>query len=216
MARSSDRLPETDDLLELSRAAVDGNAAALERLIWMHHRRLLEYVERKVGDGWAGKIEPEDVLQQAYISVFRHIDEFTPHDENSFYHWTVRIANHRFLDEVRRLRRKKRDSSREISDSSRSAPKHQSLLDQCIGLEPTASHLIRYEEAVAALMGCIARLPEHYQVVVQRYYLDQEPLESIAQDMQRSVDATRRLASRALKKLSECLGRASHFFNIEG
>jgi RNA polymerase sigma factor (sigma-70 family) len=82
-------------------------------------------------------------------------------------------------------------------------------------MEPTASHIVDYEEAVAALMSCIARLPEHYQVVIRRYYLDQESLDSIAKDMQRSVDATRRLASRALKKLAECLGRASHFFRKE-
>ncbi len=71
-------------------------------------------------------------------------------------------------------------------------------------------------QAVGALMTCIAQLPEHYRMVVQRLYLNEEPLAVVATDLGRSEDAVRRLGSRAVERLHRCLGRASHYLSTHG
>jgi DNA-directed RNA polymerase specialized sigma24 family protein len=75
---------------------------------------------------------------------------------------------------------------------------------------------LRHADAVGALMACIARLQDDYRIVVQRLYLRQEPLSAIAADLNRSEDALRRLAGRAIERLTRCMGRASRFLSTFG
>ena len=194
------------------RQASAGDADALSRVLAAHRGRLAGYVHRKIGPDWRGKIEDDDVLQEAYIEVFQTIGSFTCHDVDSFYRWATRIIDHKFIDQVRRLRRKKRDAGREVAP--RGGPsRHESFLANHFADTTTASKLMRREDAVSALMACIAKLPPDYLTVVRRYHLDQEPLADIAADIGRSPDAVRRLASRAVEQLQTCLRSASRFLS---
>lgn len=196
--------------------AVAGDAAALERLLAAQHGRLRGFALRKVGLDWRGKIEPEDLLQETYVEVFAHIRSFAGGDEETFYHWITRIVENRFFDQVRHWRRKKRDTAREIAaaaPSGESVSAYQTLFERCRPDAQTPSAVLRRDEAQAALLCCIARLSPDYRTVVQRLYLRQEPYEAIAADLDRSPEAVRRLVSRALAQLRECLGRASRYLS---
>src|SRR5439155_7913812 len=118
---------------ELSRAAAGGDQTALERLIWYYHDQLLGHAARKIGGDWRGKIDAEDILQEAYADIFAGITSFSPAGQDAFYHWAVQIINNRFIDHVRFLRRKKRDATREIGQAAAANSMYQSILDQCAG-----------------------------------------------------------------------------------
>jgi RNA polymerase sigma factor (sigma-70 family) len=90
------------------------------------------------------------------------------------------------------------------------------LLDHVLRDSLTPSRVMRREDAVAAMMACIARLPEDYRQVIQRMYLEEKPLKEIAADMGRSEDALRRLAGRAVEQLGRCMGRASRYLSLGG
>jgi RNA polymerase sigma-70 factor, ECF subfamily len=207
-----------DPVADLCALAAGGNADATTKLLHMHHARLAGFLKRKIGLDWQGKIEVDDVLQEAYIEIFRAIATFTYQGEDSFYHWASRIVDHRFIDHARHWRRKKRDVSRETGQGGGgpAVSRHDTLLDRCLPDTLTASRIMRREEAVGALMLCIAKLPADYQVAVQRLYLDEAPLATVAEEMQRSPDAVRRLASRALEQLSACVGNASRYLSGGG
>lgn len=212
--------PLTPEQIEsLIAAASGGDPAALERLLGHYHPRLAGFVARKIGVDWQGKIEPEDVLQEAYIDAFRLVRGFVAQGPDSFYHWMSRIIDHRFIDRVRHLKRAKRDTTREVSGGSGgsggagSGSRHTMLLDRVAGGPGSPSIVARGHEAIAALMACIAQLPEDYRVVVTRLYLNEEPLADVARDLARSEDAVRRLGSRAIEKLEQCMGRATKFFS---
>ncbi len=196
--------------------AAAGDQDALEKLLWAHHGRLVGLARRKIGVDWQRKIEPEDLLQEAYIEIFGAIGAFTYTGEDSFYRWATRIVEHRFIDQVRHWRRRKRDAAREVRQVAGGASGTQSLLARCLPDLGTPSVAMRRQDAEAALMSCFARLTDDYRVVVQRLYLKQEPLSSIAADLGRSEDAIRRLAGRALERLAQCLGRASRYLSSQG
>jgi RNA polymerase sigma-70 factor (ECF subfamily) len=182
----------------------------------LHHGRLLGYTLRKIGLEWRGRIDAEDVLQEAYIQAFAHLPDFVCTDEESFHRWIVQIIENRFFDHVRHWKRKKRDVAREVGAAGDTPSAYERLLDQCHPEGQTPSAVLRREEARGALMSCIAQLPEDYQVVVRRVFLVQEPYETIGSDLGCSGEAVRRKASRAVAKLRECLGRASLYLSRLG
>ena len=205
-----------DEFEQVCRSAAEGDQEAVTRLLCMHHSRLLGFAIRKIGVDWQGKIDAEDVLQEAYIAVFAGIPTFEYRGADSFYHWATRIIEHRFLDQVRSLRRKKRDAAREIHISQRDVSRHEAMLDRLMPDFHTASQVMKRQDAVAAMLACMAKLPEDYRVAIQRLYLDEEPIADVARDMERSEDALRRLAGRAVERLSACMGHASRYMSQFG
>lgn len=172
------------------------------------------FAMRKIGVDWQGKIDPEDILQEAYISIFAGISSFEYRGEESFYHWASRIIDHRFLDQVRSLRRKKRDASRELATGSGGDnSRYHQLLDRVSAETTTPSRVMRREDAVAAMLMCIAKLPEDYRKAVQRLYLEEAAVSEVAGELGRSEDAVRRLAGRAIEQLARNMGHASRFLS---
>lgn len=205
---------DAEDIPALCVQAAQGDQDAVTKLLFLHHARLLGFAIRKIGVDWQGKLDPEDVLQEAYIGVFAGIATFEHRGEDSFYHWVTRIIEHRFLDQVRALRRKKRDASREVSiGGAGGASRHQSMFDRLLPDLATASRVMRREDALAAMLTCMAKLPEDYRQVIQRVYLDETSMADVARELDRSEDAVRRLAGRAVERLAACMGAASRYLS---
>ncbi len=199
-------------MAEWCRRASSGDAGAVEKLLWVHRGRFYGYAKRKIGPDWKERIDPDDLLQEAYIAIVEGIGSFSYRDEDSFYAWATRIIDHRFIDIVRRLRRRKRDAMREVSPGAVGS-RHESFLTNKLADSATPSRAMRRDEAVAALMTGIACLPPAYRVVMQRYWLAGEPLSAVAKSLGRSEDAVRRMASRAIEQLREKLKSATRFFS---
>jgi RNA polymerase sigma factor (sigma-70 family) len=208
--------PTPAEIEALCMSAAKGDEESITRLIAAHHHRFLGFTIRKIGVDWQGKLDAEDVLQEAYLGVFTGIAQFTYQGEDSFYHWVTRIIEHRFLDQVRALRRKKRDAAREVAADPNQASKHQAMLDRLMPDFTTASRIMRRQDAVGAMLLCMAKLPEEYRQAIQRIYLDEEPIKQVAADMGKTEDALRRLAGRAVERLAACMGHASRYLSNAG
>ena len=63
----------TDDLLRKARA---GDAAALGALFAHHRDRLRQMVRLRLDRRVAGRLDPSDVLQEAYLDVARRFPEY--------------------------------------------------------------------------------------------------------------------------------------------
>lgn len=208
--------PTPSEVEALCVSAATGDEDAITRLIAAHHHRFLGFTIRKIGIDWQGKIDAEDVLQEAYLGVFTGINQFTSQGEDSFYHWVTKIIEHRFLDQVRALRRKKRDAAREVAFDPHQSSKHQAMIDRLMPDFTTASRVMRRQDAVGAMLLCMAKLPDDYRQAVQRLYLDEEPIKQVAADMGKTEDALRRLAGRAVERLAACMGHASRYLSNAG
>jgi RNA polymerase sigma factor (sigma-70 family) len=192
------------DLEILCGEAAAGSPEALTTLLLIHHARLLEHAVRKVGPDWRGKLDPEDLLQEAYTDVFTAVRSFAYRGPDSFYQWVAQIVDRRYVDQVRRWRARKRDVAREqrtagAADTGGSA--YQRMMERHFLDSHTPSRSVGTRESVGVLMCAIAKLPEDYRQVLRRVYLNDEPLAAVAAEMRRSEDAIRRLAGRALERL---------------
>jgi RNA polymerase sigma-70 factor (ECF subfamily) len=88
-------LPDDHRLLQLAR---EGNAAAFEALIRRHDRSLYRIVRSILLDD----AEAEDVVQETFISAYKHLEEFR--GEASLSTWFTRIAINEALARKRRRR----------------------------------------------------------------------------------------------------------------
>lgn len=87
--------PSDDDLVRSIRS---GDAGAFESLMRRHNQRLFR-VARGIVKNHA---EAEDVLQQAYLNAFTHLDQYE--NRGSFAGWLTRIAVHEAYAGHRRRR----------------------------------------------------------------------------------------------------------------
>ncbi|MDX2197374.1 MAG: RNA polymerase sigma factor [Phycisphaerae bacterium] len=200
--------PQPTPVAALCIAASSGDADALEALLAMHHARMMGLARRKIGLEWRERIDAEDLLQEAYIDAFSHVAGFEARDEDSFYRWLARIVETRFLDHVRHWTRAKRDVSR-VAGKGGTDSMYDAVLEQCRPDEKTPSSFLRKDEAVGALMSCIARLPEEQRAVVQACLIEQRSYEEVGAEIGKTGEAVRRQCARAIEKLRECLGRAA-------
>ncbi len=88
-----------DDGGDLVRRARDGDARAFEELARMNERALYRHVYRVVGTAE----DAEDVVQDAFVSVWRSLSAF---QGGSFRAWLFRIATNRAIDVIRSRRRR--------------------------------------------------------------------------------------------------------------
>jgi RNA polymerase sigma-70 factor (ECF subfamily) len=82
--------------IELVRHAKAGDLAAFEALVTRYERRIYTLARRIVGQ----EQDAEDVTQQTFLSVLRHLDGFR--EESSFATWLTRIATHAALKVLRK------------------------------------------------------------------------------------------------------------------
>lgn len=129
-------------------------AEDLSSMISLHGPSLMTFVGRIV----TIQEDAEDVVQETFVSAYKHLDEYDP-EKASMKTWLHRIAYHEALSLLRRRRRMAQiplDVGEDIPDEL-----------------PDATTAEQLDEAILKLT------PEE-QMLLQLYYFDQRPLKEIA------------------------------------
>jgi RNA polymerase sigma-70 factor, ECF subfamily len=133
---------------EIVRRIRAGEAALFERLMRRYNQRVYRIARSIVKDD----AEAEDVMQQAYLNAYTHLDQFA--ERSSFSTWLTRIAVHESLARLRRRRRlteidamSDHDDARGVLRSADPSPEQQALTG----------------ELRAALEASLDAIPEMYR-----------------------------------------------------
>jgi RNA polymerase sigma-70 factor (ECF subfamily) len=183
--------------------AADGDQDALQRLIVHHHTELRGVVAGALEAGVRSRIDPDDILQQAYIVAFKNIGGAEIDSPEHFRNWLKRIAFDRLKDAQRALQRQKRDVAREIHEHPDRTTSYPDLIHRVAGGESTPSRQIAKSEAIAAVMSSLARLTDDQREVVRLRFLEDVPVAEIAQRLGKTETAVYTLCHRGLKSLRE-------------
>lgn len=173
------------DLISRSESRQEGFIALMEfyrESIYWHIRRLVVTHE-----------DAEDVLQEAFIKIFRHIDGFK--GESSLKTWIYRIAT----NEALRLYRRKRVATNSYDENGY-------LLELF-----EADQSINFTSMEARLQRAILALPTKQRVVFNLRYYEEMPYEEIAKITESSVAtlksnyhyATQRIKEQMLNQIEE-------------
>lgn len=189
---------------QLERLAA-GDVDAWQRLIVHYHSALYRAVAARIGPGLRQHLDPDDVLQQAYVAAFRAVADCRFVGPAGFYKWLERIALNQLKDAQRALRRQKRDIVREARagpDLSASCP---DLIQRLAASETTPSRQIARDEAVAAVLSCLARLSAEQRAIVRLRYLEGRSVADVAACLGKTEGAVHMLCHRGLKAMRELM-----------
>lgn len=195
--------------------ASEGDADALQCLLLQHHAHLRAVIARQM-DGKAGwRLDTDDILQEVYLAIFRtgsrprfeHLAQFTS--------WIESVAQNTARNQLRYLRRQKRDVAREHRISRYARSSFPALLDRIAAADSTPSRHVARDEATAALLSSLARLTDDQRTVVRLRFLEGLPVAEVAQRLEKTDDAIHALTYRAIAALRQHLGSVSRFFSSQ-
>jgi RNA polymerase sigma-70 factor (ECF subfamily) len=189
----------------LIKDARHGDQMAVRRLLVLYHPRLRARLLRQMDQVMRSKIEPEDILQQVYLEVFRAIDNFKYQGKDSFLRWMFTILDRKLIDEHRALRAERRDVRREVSGGAPSAGQttYVDLMARVMTDGSSPSQVVRRNEALGAMSACLASLPEHYRQVIRMRFMEGRPVAEVAESLGRSIGSIHMICHRALRQLRE-------------
>ena len=94
----------------------DGDKQALAALVSQYRDRLVRMVAFRMDTRLRGRVDPEDVLQEAYLDAVKRMHHFGEDTSTSFFIWLRMIVGQTLIDVHRRhLGAKMRDAGREIA-----------------------------------------------------------------------------------------------------
>src|SRR5689334_3836312 len=121
---------------ETLRRATDGDSDALGAVFSLHRPRLRRMVQLRLDRRLQGRIDPSDVLQEAYLEVAKSLADYLKNPAIPFYLW-VRMITGRKLHALHRhhLGTQARDPGREVSLHRGTLPQASSvsLAEQLLG-----------------------------------------------------------------------------------
>jgi RNA polymerase sigma-70 factor (ECF subfamily) len=195
---------------ELLQRAIGGDCGALAELFQRHRGRLEQMVRLRLDRRLQGRLDPADVLQEAFLDVARRFPEYAADPAMPFFLWLRLLTGQRLVDLHRQhLGAKMRDAGLEVSLHRGDFPRASSasLAELLLGRLTTASRAairaetrLRVQEALNA-MDDIDR-----EVLVLRHF-EMLSNEETAQVLGLKPSAASNRHMRALRRLKEIMAQ---------
>ncbi len=184
--------------------AKSGDSVALKVLLTETYGRLRGLVSQKIPPNFGSLIDPEDVIQDTHIEVFRRIGAFVPGEGDSFFRWAATIATNRVRSLLRHHRAVKRGGVDKgakpnhwtIEDSS------VALLDLAAATSKTPSRSAVRREAVSVVQAAVNGLPDRHRDAIRSVYLEGSSVREAAMRLGCTERAVHGLCRRGLKLLA--------------
>ena len=197
--------------------AVGGDEVALSELFDEHRARLRRMVELRMDRRLKGRIDPSDVLQDAYVDLAKQLPNYAAKPDLPFFVWLRRITGQR-LSMLHRhhLGAAKRNAGIEVG-IFRSIPEASSifLAAQLVGKLTTVTQALRRDERQTMLMSILEDLEEDDREIIALRHFEHMNISEIAAQYEISEAAAGMRHLRALRKMKKLLGdHPDHFDSI--
>lgn len=190
----------------LLREAVGGSEAALGRLLGSYETYLTLLARVQIGRRLQGKVDPADVVQEAFLEAHRQIGQFRGTTEAELVAWLRKILAGVLALTLRRyLGTKGRDVNLERELGAQLDQSSQVLDRGLVAPHSTPSQQVSRREQAVLLAGALDKLPADYREVIILRHLENLPFAEVAQRMARSEDSVQKLWVRALANLRRSL-----------
>jgi RNA polymerase sigma-70 factor (ECF subfamily) len=182
-------------------AARAGSQEALGRVLESCRAYLLHIANKGLDPGLKAKGGASDLVQETFLEAQRDFGAFKGDSEKELRAWLRQLLLHNVANFTRRYRVSKRQAAREVGLKAGGGSSYSGM--QLAGGGPSPSDEAVASEQKAALLAAIDRLPEDYRRVIILRNQERRSFDEIAEILQRSVYAVRRLWSRAIERLEE-------------
>lgn len=189
-------------LSTLLRNARAGSIEALGELLEACRGYLLTVARQSLAASLRAKVDPSDVVQETFIEALRDFSNFRGEAGRQLLVWLRRILRHNLIDLCKHFESHCRCVSQEVPLPDQQllgvAPTRELLATD----GPICEQLIAQEQR-RALDAALQRLPTLYRQVVQLHFGERCSFSDIGNGLQRSPEAVRKLAGRAVERLRQ-------------
>lgn len=187
------------------REARGGDVLAQERLLALY-RPFLRFVAGKSMPRLLAKREdPSDVVQQTLIDAIRGLPDFRGESEPELTAWLMRLLERNILQGLRRHISNKRDVRLEV-DLTTNSGSAELVWHGVAGIDSSPARRVVRGETALHLACAIGGLPEDQRTAVELRYLEELPLQAIAERMERTLGSVAGLIRRGVEALHARLG----------
>ena len=190
MRKSKLKVKELSDseLIELLKC---DNPEVYQEIINRYQKKLFSYIYRLVRN----REETEDLLQNVFLKVYRHCDDFDT--KRKFSSWIYRIAHNEAVNFLKRRSKKIFISWEDITLSKDKMDAERG------GEAPTDPWLAK--EIKTEVRSAIEKLPEKYKEVLELRYFSEKSYREISNILGKPVNTVGTIINRAKKKLLETM-----------
>jgi RNA polymerase sigma-70 factor (ECF subfamily) len=206
----------TNEPSELLRRAGAGDARALNELLALYRDRLRWMVRLRLNRRLQGRVDPSDVLQEAYLEICKDLPAYLQSPTMPFFLWLRHITGQKLIAMHRRhLGAQMRDAEQEVSLYRGALPQANSvsLAAQLLGHMTSASRAaIRAEDQILVQEALNSMDPIDREVLALRHF-EQLNNEETAQVLGIKKSAASNRYIRALKRLKDILSSIPGFLD---
>lgn len=185
----------------LVQRAKSGDEVALTSLFDRHAPRLKRRIRARLSPAVRRKVSDSDVLQETWMAVTRHLDQFEYRGQGSFVAWAGTIAENAARKQMRHhAGTAKRAAGTEVTRGVR-----KETFDHA-GNGPSPSAAAMGREMRERIRQGMDALPESYRTVIELLQHRRVTIAEAAELMGRSPNAIKKLHARALAELSRRVG----------
>lgn len=194
-----------DDVAALISRARRGSGDSLGRLLQMYRNYLMVLAGTQIERRLQPRMSPSDIVQETMLRAHANFGQFRGASEPELIGWLRQILVNNLAKFVEQhVLAARRDVRREVSIERLGQALEQSTI-QLAALLPAGSRspsaAAQQREEAVLLADRLAMLAPDYREVLMLRNLQGLPFEAIAEQMERSVSATRMLWLRAIDKL---------------
>jgi RNA polymerase sigma-70 factor (ECF subfamily) len=210
------RTPDANGNVDLLRRAVAGEQEALAELFTRYRKRLRQMVHLRLDRRLQGRVDPSDVLQEAYLDLVRELPTYIAQPAMPFFLWLRLLTGQRLMRIHRQhLDAAMRDAGREISLYHGALPPASSLslAAQLLGRYTSASRVALRAEMQVQLQTALNGMdPLDREIIALRHFEELSNNET-AQVLGLSKAAASNRYVRALTRLQAILESVPGFLD---
>jgi RNA polymerase sigma-70 factor, ECF subfamily len=202
----ADSANESAELLDRLK---NGDDQALATLFSRHRDRLLRMVEFRLDARMQGRVEAEDVLQEAYLDATKRMRHFAEDTSNSFFIWLRMVVTQTLIDVHRRhLGAQLRDAGRErgVPGAPCSQATSFSLAASLLGRFTSPTLAARRAEMAEQLRVALEEMDPMDREVLALRHFEELTNSEVAEELGIQQKAASIRYVRALHRLKDLLG----------
>jgi RNA polymerase sigma-70 factor (ECF subfamily) len=196
---------------ELLRLASAGDTNALGQLLELYRNYLGLLARVQIGRRLQGKVDPADLVQETFLLAHRNFAQFRGSGETELVGWLRQILASRLAKLIRHYygtQRRNVRLERELADELHASS--QALGQGLPAPQSSPSQRAARQEQAVLLADALGQLPDDYREVIILRHFQGARFPAIAEEMGRTVEAVKKLWTRALGQLRRILGGPPH------
>jgi RNA polymerase sigma-70 factor (ECF subfamily) len=208
---------DAGDVTDLLQRAAAGDEQAFQRLFSQHHQRLKRMVHLRISRRLQGRVDDDDVLQEASLEIFRQLPDYVQEPRLPFFLWLRHLTGLKLTEIHRRhLGVQMRDADREVTLHRGGLPEADSvsLAAQLLGTFTTPSEAAIKAETRLYVQEALNGMDSIDREVLALKHFEQLSTSEIAEVLGLSKAGAGSRYLRAIKRLREILEQIPGFRDL--